>query len=200
MHKKVPIILKRHSAKKPAFSDLHILSGQYKGRKILSPRNSATHPMGSREKLALFNMLNGYIKDAIVADLYAGSGALGFETLSLGAKSVDFVEKHSEACRAIDNTIKELSPVISTSAHLYRESMDTFLNRPEVAQHYTLILADPPYDAFMIDKVQQIPQLLSKTGILALSYPAHLDVPDLPGVKLLKNRHYAAAGIAVYQK
>lgn len=200
MNKKATRTPKLFSFKKPTFSDLSILSGQYKGTKILSPRNSATHPMGSREKLALFNMLNGYIKDAIVADLYAGSGALGFEALSLGAKSVDFVEKHPDACRTIENNIKKLSLAMPASVRLHRESIDTFLNRPGTVQRYTLILADPPYDIFMIDEIRRISQLLSESGILALSYPAHIDVPDLPGLKLLKNRHYAAAGIAIYQK
>ena len=63
---------------KPAHSTtLRILAGDYKGRAFASPARATTHPMGAREKLALFNMLQPYLSGAIVLDAYAGSGALG---------------------------------------------------------------------------------------------------------------------------
>ncbi|MBQ8992361.1 RsmD family RNA methyltransferase [Candidatus Saccharibacteria bacterium] len=81
--------------------ELRILSGKYKGLKLLSPDLKTTHPMGSREKLALFNMLSPYLAGATVLDYFAGSGALGLEALSRGAASVTFVENNQKARQVI---------------------------------------------------------------------------------------------------
>ncbi|MBR3414997.1 RsmD family RNA methyltransferase [Candidatus Saccharibacteria bacterium] len=82
-------------------SELRILSGKYKGTKLKSPDLATTHPMGSREKLALFNMLSPYLEGATVLDYFAGSGALGLEALSRGAASVTFIENNPKALQTI---------------------------------------------------------------------------------------------------
>ena len=87
-----------------SFSELSILSGQYKGIKLKSP-GGATHPMGSREKNATFNMLAPYLEGAEVIDYFAGSGALGLEALSRGAASVTFVENDPKAIKVIEENI-----------------------------------------------------------------------------------------------
>lgn len=87
---------------------LRILSGTYKGQVIMPPRDSATHPMGSREKLALFNMVAPYLSDAIVIDAFAGSGALGYEALSRGAKQVVFLEKSPKTAQIIQKNGERL--------------------------------------------------------------------------------------------
>ena len=61
---------------------LKIISGKYRGQTLKSPQSEKTHPMGAREKLALFNMVN--VENAVVLDAYAGSGALGIAALSSG--------------------------------------------------------------------------------------------------------------------
>ena len=87
---------------------MKIISGLYKNRELLSPNSSKTHPMGSREKLALFNMLGFYLKNAEVLDAFSGSGALGLEALSRGAKKVIFVEKSPKVARIIKENCKTL--------------------------------------------------------------------------------------------
>lgn len=87
---------------------IRITGGELKGREILSPRSGLTHPMGAREKLALFNMINREITGAKVLDAYAGSGALGIEALSRGAESAVFVEKDAEVAKVLKQNLRYL--------------------------------------------------------------------------------------------
>ena len=80
--------------------NLRITSGNYRGRKIATP-GGKTHPMGERERLALFNMIGPFIPEAMVLDAFSGSGALGIEALSRGAKHVVFVDIDKKAFETI---------------------------------------------------------------------------------------------------
>ena len=79
---------------------IKITSGIFRGRNISTP-GGKTHPMGERERLALFNMISEYLPKAAVLDAYAGSGALGIEAISRGADKVLFVDKSADAVRKI---------------------------------------------------------------------------------------------------
>ncbi len=96
----------------PKTSSVTITSGVFRGRKLATPDTSATHPMGSREKLALFNALISagadFSPSTRVLDLYAGSGALGLEAISRGAGSAVFVDNNAKARAAIKENIKSL--------------------------------------------------------------------------------------------
>jgi len=209
-------------------SSLRVLSGRFKGQKITSPAHPGTHPMGAREKLALFNILQPYLQGAKVLDIYAGSGALGIEALSRGAKEVSFVEKTPAVARILAHNLQQiaargpLEPISgvlvsesrTTAAraetaqnaqnahpyHIYNESASQFAQNSAFWGYFSLILADPPYDGFNLSEVVKLPKLLQPRGIFALSFPYVAGAPELPGLELLTVRHYAAAGIAVYRK
>ncbi len=87
-------------------SELRVISGRYRGRVLLSPRDDRTHPMGARERLALFNMVN--VEQAAVLDAYAGSGAIGIEALSRGAREVVFVESSGKVASVIKQNLQNL--------------------------------------------------------------------------------------------
>ncbi len=176
-------------------SNLRVLSGKLKGKVLKSPQNSGTHPMGSREKLALFNMLQPYIDGADVLDAYSGTGALGIEALSRGARAVTFVEKSPAVARLIRENMKNLGS--GFDAEVLAGSVAEFI-RTAKAGKYDLILADPPYDQFDEAEVAQLARLLRTGGVLALSFPAQNGAPDLPELELQTARRYAAAGIAIY--
>ena len=85
---------------------MRIISGIYKNREFSSPDDIKTHPMGNREKLALFNMLLPYLSEKIVLDAFSGSGALGFESLSRGAKRVVLSKKIKKSQKQLKITAK----------------------------------------------------------------------------------------------
>ena len=108
---------------------MRITSGEYRGRKLISPLNKTTHPMGDREKLALFNSVSGVIQDAKVLDLYAGSGALGLEALSRGARSVLMVESHPKAVEAIKANVRALG--VNSRVEVIKSTVQRFLNEDD---------------------------------------------------------------------
>lgn len=166
---------------------VRITSGNYRGRSILTP-GEGTHPMGERERLALFNMVTAKVNGGRVLDAFAGSGALGIEALSRGAASVIFVEKNPKAARIIRENLKSLgiqADVVISDAGKY--STDS---------SFDLILADPPYDHFDVVVLPNLAKLLDKNGIFVLSHPG--EAPEIEGLKLLDSRKYAGATISLY--
>lgn len=167
-----------------------ITGGKYRGRKIATP-GGATHPMGSRERLALFNMLVRELEGTSVLDAFAGSGSLGIEALSRGASEVVFVEKNRVATEVIKQNLAELGA--SDNTRVIKSSVkDTISDLGEFA----VVLADPPYDNFDVTEVEPLAQVVKNDGVLALSHPG--DAPEIKGLTLAKTRKYAGASISVY--
>ncbi|MBR3254342.1 16S rRNA (guanine(966)-N(2))-methyltransferase RsmD [Candidatus Saccharibacteria bacterium] len=172
-------------------NSVKITSGKYRGQEILTP-GSGTHPMGAREKLALFNMLALDLPGAKVLDAFAGSGALGIEALSRGAESATFVEKSSVAAHVIKKNLDKLN--LNGQAEVVISGVEKYFNN----KYFDIILADPPYDNFDVAKVQHLIELLSTDGILVLSHPG--EAPIFDGATLQKTSTYAGANISVYYR
>ncbi len=212
------LALRSASGSRPRLtSDLRVISGLYKGQRLRSPESALTHPMGAREKLALFNLLQPYLNHGSkVLDLYAGSGALGIEALSRGANEVIFVEKSPHIARLITENLAVLNlapenlPVSSPTpdqslparprVQVFPESVSTFCSRPEYLSYFDIILADPPYDNFHPEDFANINQILNPDGVFILSSPAKIDPPEIPGLQQETTRTYAAARLTVYHR
>lgn len=186
--------------------EVEITGGEFRGRKIVTP-GGATHPMGSRERLALFNSIGNTLADADVLDAYAGSGAIGFEALSRGASSVTFIDKAPGARRAIKHNISELG--VEEECTLIPMRVEEYAQancppggpRPSnmyVMEKFDFIFADPPYDDFDPRGIDDISYFLKQGGILALSHPG--DAPQFFWIKLMKTKKYAGAKISFYTK
>ncbi len=169
---------------------MQVISGIYKGKNLKSPQSDKTHPMGSREKLALFNMLLPYLENATLLDAFAGTGALGIEALSRGAAVVTFVEKDHKVAKTLRENVADIN-----GATIVEKNIESFVAEPE---SFDLIIADPPYDNFKPEQIETLIKYLKPSGILALSHPGL--APEYPELKLLKSRDYAAATISIYQK
>ena len=121
---------------------MRIIAGQFRGRPLQAPPGSATRPTGDRVREALFSMLAsrlGSFEDLRVADLYAGSGALGLEALSRGAAEAVFVETDPKAQAAIKANVAKLG--VTDKVRVLGGSV---LALPRT-EPFDLILADPPY-------------------------------------------------------
>lgn len=168
---------------------IKITSGIYRSRAIATP-GGKTHPMGERERIALFNMISEYIHSAVVLDAFAGSGALGIEAISRGAKEVTFIESNPVASRTIHDNLATLG----ASGTIVTSRVSSFLSDTE----FDVILTDPPYDDFKLDEVCYLVQFLKKNGIFVLSHPG--EAPEVPGLTLTKSRKYAGATISIFVK
>lgn len=123
---------------------LRITSGDLKGRFINVPKSDLVRPTTERVRETIFNILNNKISFAgiKVLDIYAGSGALGFECLSRGADEVHFVEKNAVIYRNLEENIQSLQT--ETKCKIFKMPAIKFsLMKPVV--EYDLIIADPPF-------------------------------------------------------
>lgn len=121
---------------------MRIIAGEWRGRRLVVPDGTATRPTGDRVRETLFSMLTsrlGSFEDLRVADLYAGSGALGLEALSRGAAFACFVEQDPRAIAAIRANVEALGAV--ERSRVLARSAEAL--PPE--QPFDLIFADPPY-------------------------------------------------------
>ena len=166
-----------------------ITAGFLKGRRLMTP-GKGTHPMGARERIALFNMIGNDLRDFEVLDAYAGSGALGLEAISRGAASALFIEKNHRAADTIKTNIKtlEVDGVVEVTSVANFESDIQF----------NLVFADPPYDKYNPDEVLNLTKFVAENGLLVLSHPG--EAPEFPGLRLYKTGQYAGAHISIYQR
>lgn len=175
-------------------STVAITSGKYRGRRLISPGSDTTHPMGSREKLALFNMLQGSLSGARVLDAYAGTGALGLEALSRGACSATFIENNPATLRCLRQNLAILGQKDQASVTIFPGKASNFASDAL----YDVILVDPPYDHFRPSEVAKLASFLAPGGIFALSHPVDADI-NFESLRPITTRKYANAYIALFK-
>lgn len=122
---------------------MRIITGILKGRKIQVPKSLDVRPTTDRVKEGLFSVMDArrYIQDCTVLDLFAGSGNLGFEALSRGARSVLFVDQERRNLQFIEKTAREFG--VEEQVRTAQLDVAHFLQGPAVP--YDIIFADPPY-------------------------------------------------------
>jgi 16S rRNA (guanine966-N2)-methyltransferase len=120
---------------------LTITGGTLRSRRVPTPPGRAVRPTPARVKEALFSILGSRIGDARVLDLFAGSGALGFESLSRGAAHVTFVEKHRPTADALRSVARDLG----VAEHVEVIAAPAERAVRAVGGRYDLVFADPPY-------------------------------------------------------
>jgi 16S rRNA (guanine966-N2)-methyltransferase len=121
---------------------VRVVSGAHGGRLLAAPRGGRTRPTPDRVREALFSIL-GPVEDLRVLDLYAGSGALGIEALSRGAREATFVDSDAAAVRAVRENLERVG---SPAGRVFRADVPSFLRG--AARHgdsWDLVLCDPPY-------------------------------------------------------
>ncbi|MEQ1499583.1 MAG: 16S rRNA (guanine(966)-N(2))-methyltransferase RsmD [Novosphingobium sp.] len=176
---------------------LRIIAGQWRARKIVTPAGETTRPTADRTRETLFSMLAsrlGSFEGLAIADLFAGSGALGFEALSRGAASCIFVEQDPAAIRALRSNISNLqaSPQCDVRA-------TSVLSLGPAKAPLDLILLDPPYQTgageVALDKLQRLGWIGPATWISLET--AHNEVPSIKGLQMSADRKVGKARITL---
>lgn len=131
---------------------MRVISGKSRGRTLRAPTGGGTRPTSDRVREAIFDILGTLVdlEGARVADLFAGSGAMGIEALSRGAGSVVFVDRSPAALRAVRSNL-EAAGLEGASVAMVRADVVSWLSgrpggRSVSADHFDLALCDPPYD------------------------------------------------------
>ena len=173
---------------------MRVISGSARGRKLVAPEGSTTRPTPDRVREATFNALRSLdlIVDAVVLDLFAGSGALGIEALSRGAARVTFVDQDIAARRAIEANLAtcglgEVAEVVASRAEAYLAGTGR-------QRQWDLALLDPPYD------YDGWPELLldlpATTAVLEA--PTAIDPPF--GWEVVRSKRYGRTHVVIAQR
>jgi 16S rRNA (guanine966-N2)-methyltransferase len=152
-------------------SELRIIGGQWRSRKLAFTPAQGLRPTSDRIRETLFNWLAPALRGARTLDLFAGSGALGLESLSRGASHCDFVDTSRTALSQISQHLNALEASRHGSCHLQRA--EQFLHNA-TGGPYNIVFIDPP---FGLELVEQACQLLSKPSILAPQAWIYLETP-----------------------
>lgn len=183
---------------------MRIVAGKFKGREIIGPTSIATRPTSDRVRESLFNILahgiDGFsIEDARVMDLFAGTGALGLEALSRGAKFCQFVEESAEA-RGIIRKNADAYGAIGMCKIWKRDATDLGDCGPQ--SPFDLVFADPPYNKGLGEKALRALMAgawLSTGAVVVLEEAEKAEVPEIAGLTLLDTRVYGETAIRIYR-
>ncbi|MGH1427984.1 MAG: 16S rRNA (guanine(966)-N(2))-methyltransferase RsmD [Arenicella sp.] len=163
--------------------EIRIIGGQWRSRKLMVPDVDGLRPTTDRVRETLFNWLQPYIHGARCLDVCAGSGALGFEALSRGAKHVDFVDKHPRAIEVIKRNAHSLGMSADQQCSIHKGSIMQFLQENTEKAQYDIVFVDPPFDLQMHEDIftalQEV-SLLDSNGLIYCEKPLKeaLVLPD----------------------
>lgn len=181
---------------------LRIVSGEFRGKTLIAPKGEATRPTSDRARQAIFNILEHApwsegLRERRVIDLFAGSGALGFEALSRGAAFCLFVETDEAARGAIRENVDALGLFGRTRVHR-RSAIDLGVRPGADGPAFDLAFLDPPYAKGLGE--QALERLaaggwLAPGALVVFERGATETTPDAPGYTLLDSRDYGAARV-----
>ncbi len=180
---------------------MKIISGFLKGRTINSYNIDGTRPTMDRVKESLFGSIQDYLPDAMILDLFAGSGNLGIEAISNGAKHCYFTDNNKEVIKILNATIKNFN--IMDKSTVILTDWKKFLNScQERNLKFDLIFVDPPYDynvyEKILDKVISL-DILNDNGLIILEH-ANLKLKDTyNNLKLYKAKKYGNKSVNIYK-
>ena len=180
---------------------MRIITGKLRGRKLETPKNFDIRPTSDRVKEAIFSILDPYISEnIIVADLFCGTGNLGLEAISRGAKTVYF----SDASRESIALAKENIAYCGVSDQAVILAGDFRQNIRKISEKVDLILLDPPYSSgLLIQSLQIISEsdALKEEGIVLCEHSSKEKLPeDVGSLHFIKIKKYGSVSVTLYRK
>ena len=174
---------------------MRVISGKYKGKNIDGFNIDGTRPTMDRVKESLFAMIQDYLKNSVVLDLFAGSGSLGIEALSNGSKCAYFIDNNIKLIEIIKNNTKGMDDEIHILKSNYNDALRMFKNIK-----FDIIFLDPPYKFNLInDCLNKIYEynLLNTSGIIVCEY----ETEDISTnyYELIKEKKYGDKYIRIYK-
>ena len=181
---------------------MRVIAGTARGNPLKVPP-TLTRPSTDRLREALFSILQSYLEGATVLDLFAGSGALGIEALSRGAKEGVFVEHNRAAARCIRENLEKAG--LSERARVHEQ--DAFAYLRNHGDGFDLILADPPYLSNSnrdfggeLIRNDALAERLADDGGMVVEVEAHQEGMEAPGWDLVDRRPYGRSSILFYAR
>ena len=179
---------------------MRVITGKARGVQLKTPDGMLTRPTTDRVKEALFSIIHFEIPGARVLDLFGGTGQLGIEALSRGAKSAVFVDAGEAACKLIRENLKRTK--FEQEGKVVRSDYLDYLKRTR--EQFDIIFLDPPYaEVFLENALKQITEIdiLLSGGIIIAERPLGKELPwEFEGFERSRDYKYGNTLLAVYRK
>ena len=179
---------------------MRVITGKARGVTLKTPDGMQTRPTADRVKEALFSIIQFEIQGANVLDLFGGTGQLGIEALSRGAKRAVFVDFQANACRLIRDNLKRTR--LDGDAQVVQSDYLAYLERCK--EKFQIIFLDPPYaEVFLETALKRITEIdiLQSGGIIIAERPLGKELPwEFDGYSRSRDYKYGNTLLAVYRK
>jgi 16S rRNA (guanine(966)-N(2))-methyltransferase RsmD len=182
---------------------MRVIAGIYRSRRLAAPRGLATRPTSDRLRETLFNVLGPRVQDAVFADLYAGSGAVGIEALSRGARMVYFADQAPPAVAAIRENLAALQ--IRDGFRIETGTVAAALRR--LADPCSIVFMDPPYAALedyartLANIGERAESVLTTDGIVVVEHSKKMQLAEEYGpLERYRVLTQGDAGLSFYRR
>lgn len=177
---------------------MRVITGIARGRRLVTLEGDDVRPTTDKVKEALFSAIQFEIEGRRVLDLFAGSGQLGIEALSRGAKNAVFVDLSKKSADIVRQNL-ETTGFTKSAVVLNTDSIAFLRTR---AEKYDIAFLDPPYRTGLLQKaLENIPRVMSDSGIIVAECPTDEEFPESAGDFLkMKEYKYGKIKLAVYRQ
>ena len=179
---------------------MRVISGKARGVNLKTPEGMSTRPTADRVKVALFSIIQFDLPGAKILDLFGGTGQLGIEALSRGAKSAVFVDASDAACKLILENLKRVK--LESDAQIIRSDYMAYLAR--CREHFDIVFLDPPYaEVFLENSLKKLTEIdiLETGGIIVAERPVEKELClEFPGFTRSKDYKYGNTLLTFYRK
>jgi 16S rRNA (guanine966-N2)-methyltransferase len=175
----------RRSSKRAYSHSVRIIAGTWRGRRLKFPRGTDVRPTPDRVRETLFNWLREDVEGARCLDLYAGTGALGLEALSRGAREAVLVESDPALGEALEANVR----MLAANAEVIAVAAERFV--AQATDPFDIVFLDPPYSVDLSPIIPRLPTLLRADGLIYVERAAR---DGLPQAKALEWRKTGRAG------
>lgn len=179
---------------------MRVIAGKYKGRKLLTLKNNDIRPTTDRIKEDIFNILYPYLRESIFLDLFSGSGSIGIEAVSRGAREVIMVDNNRESLKLMKSNADKVG--IGSEIQIINGSAEKYLFKTD--KKFDIIFLDPPY-AFenkvgLLEIINE-KKLLDEEGILVIEHDKSEKMPeDIGELRKKRTKTYSLTQLDFYTK
>lgn len=179
---------------------VRVISGSARGLKLNTPGDDRVRPTTDRVKESMFNIVQDWVYDSQVLDLFAGSGALGIEALSRGASQAVFCDNSLDSIKIIKSNI-EKARVVDRSQIVSGDYKRCLRDMEAKNQSFDMIFVDPPYYEGLFEEVLDTIRsckILKKDGIVIVEHDAKRPIGQVEGLEVYKEKKYGITMLTFY--
>lgn len=182
---------------------MRVISGRYGGRKLQTPIGSQVRPTSDRVKESIFNILTGRLENAIVMDMFAGTGNLGIEALSRGAQKTVFIEQSQNSQRTIRSNLASLGIAPEIYQLIAGDAFKVVARLRGTPERFDLVFVDPPYDKGLAEKALSAlaeADIVKQGGLVIVETASRETAPQSSYFELLRQSVYGDTSVYFYVK